>query len=233
MFESIEDAGRGALALNNLGVDLLRRQCYSQAHDTLRDAAQVIMVVAKNKEEGITSVRECNVSAMLREAYQRLARPQKTAFFHIPISPESPISAVQLESEEFDMENERDLGIAASVVAYNAALSHFRLSQFGDYKSLSSIHGLHCQAQSFFQTSYLLLILSLPEMDGTCDSPHVLNCIIRVITGLIESSKDVPVTVSSEKFISEASIEQLNQVVLELHLWYKESQSAFIGAAAA
>jgi hypothetical protein len=234
MYQSAQQASRGAFALNNLGVHLLARQCYSQAHDTLRDAALVIMVVAKNKHAGIIHARECDVSEMLADAYRRFSKPQGSSNWvhHHDLSfSESALTPIQLESEEFDMESERDLGIVASVVAYNSALSHLQLAYCHEYVQASE--DLLCLAQRFFQTAYFLLFMSLPEIDGRCTPMHVLSCVIRVIMGLVQSVMDTPAAYSIESWVSGSDIDQLNLVVMELQQWYKESASAFIGAPAA
>jgi hypothetical protein len=234
MYQTVQEASRGAFALNNLGVHLLARQCYLQAHDTLRDAAFVIMVVAKNKREGIIDVRECDVSELLTDAYRRFSKPQGSsscAYHPGLLVGESALTPIQLESEEYDMESERDLGVVASVVAYNSALSHLRLSYCSDYGHASE--DLLCLAQRFFQTAYFLLFMSLPEVDGRCTPSHVLSCVIRVITGLIESVKDIPAELLVNSWVSGSDIGQLNLVVMELQQWYRESASASVGAPAA
>jgi hypothetical protein len=231
MYQTIQDAGRGAFALNNLGVHLLARQCYVQAHETLRDAALVVMEVAKNKDEGIISTRECNVQEMLGDAYHRFSKPQRSS--NRPPDTELALAPIQLESEEFDMESERDLGIVASVVAYNSALSHLRLSYCTDSDYRHSSEDLCFLAQRYFQTAYFLLFMSLPEIDGRCTAMHLLSCVIRVISGLLQSIKGVPAASLADSWVSGSDVEQLNLVVTELRLWYKESASAIVGAPAA
>jgi hypothetical protein len=230
MLQSIDDAGRGAFVLNNLGVELLLKQCYVQAHETLRDAALVVMVIARSKQGGVIDSDECNVADRLVDAYRRFSKPSSLCSRQIDfIHSRAPaaLSPIVLDAEEFDLHCERDLGIVASVVAYNSALSHLRLSEFSQYARESG--DLRFLAQRFFQTAYLLMFMSLPEIDGRCTSLHVIGCVIRVIAGLIESVKSVP----GSQVLTGAEVEQLGLVVSELRDWYNESGLAVVGAAAA
>jgi hypothetical protein len=230
MLLSIDDAGRGAFVLNNLGVELLLKQCYVQAHETLRDAALVVMVIARSTQGGAVDSDECNVADMLVDAYRRFSKPSSLRSSQtdaIHCRPPTALTPIELDAEEFDLHCERDLGIVAAVVAYNSALSHLRLSEFRQHACESG--DLRFLAQRFFQTAYLLLFMSLPEIDGRCTSLHVIGCVIRVITGLIESAKSVP----ASQVLTGAEVEQLGLVVSELQDWYNESGLTVVGAAAA
>lgn len=209
------------------------KHCHVQAHETLRDAALVVMVIARSKQDGAIDSDECNVADMLVDAYRRFSKPSSMShsrqadFRHCGSAAAAPLSPIELDAEEFDLHSERDLGIVAAVVAYNSALSHLRLSESTEYACESD--DLRFLAQRFFQTAYLLLFMSLPEIDGRCTSLHVIGCVIRVITGLIESAKKVP----SSQVLTGAEVEQLGLVVSELRDWYNESGLTVVGAAAA
>jgi hypothetical protein len=75
---------RAAISLNNTGVALLQRRCYTQGFATLRDAVAAMSSVSRriNQQEdgpndGDDSSRETPcVSAMIHQAAKRLAKPE-------------------------------------------------------------------------------------------------------------------------------------------------------------
>jgi hypothetical protein len=74
---------KAAVHLNNTGVALLQRRCYSQAIETLRDAVAIMKIVCA-RSEGLQAPvflqgKECSgadIPINLHEAAQRMANPQ-------------------------------------------------------------------------------------------------------------------------------------------------------------
>jgi hypothetical protein len=66
---------RSALALNNMGVSLLKNQCYVQALETLRDASSLIKVTAADQKECLSSFDMKIIERKHQQALQRLALP--------------------------------------------------------------------------------------------------------------------------------------------------------------
>jgi hypothetical protein len=66
---------RSALALNDMGVSLLKDHCYAQALDTLRDAFSLIKVTATDQQECQSSFGMKIAERIHQQALQRLAQP--------------------------------------------------------------------------------------------------------------------------------------------------------------
>lgn len=63
---------RAAIALNSIGVSLLEKKCFSQAHDTLREAAIAMRQASLKRDSQVGEKTE----SYLVEASKRLLNPQ-------------------------------------------------------------------------------------------------------------------------------------------------------------
>src|SRR3569623_479471 len=66
----LEHVARGAIALNNMAVLMSERQQYALAHDTLKDAAQLMKLVTLNE---LPESVDQETASMLHAAHQRLS----------------------------------------------------------------------------------------------------------------------------------------------------------------
>src|SRR3569623_363060 len=142
---------RTALALNNMGVALLQNACYEQAILTFQDA----VLLMKQTCRGEKAVCFIDADTKLREANQRIARPQQSNVVDwFPVSVRSSsddptreemdatlesrpftndaVYAIRFDSIGMDQNCELDASVSCDIILQNFALAHLCFSQCVD-----------------------------------------------------------------------------------------------------
>lgn len=150
---------RAAIAINNIGWALFERGCHDQAHQTLKEAAHV-MVALMNDDDAAAGGEETRqaVEAILRDANLRLAFPR-------PSSPPPPSwsgreeglllrpEPLRLDVDEWVADAPFDF---VAIAVHNSAVSYY-------YQSLSAANDpdaqrrLRSTAVSLLRTSYSII----------------------------------------------------------------------------
>jgi hypothetical protein len=115
---------RAAIALNNIGWTLLDKECYDHAHQTLKDAARVMVALIHGDSSG-QETRQY-VDSRLRAANQRLASTYRTACPSWPgpqRGREGCPEPLRVDVDEFVVDTLSPDFVA--IAGHNCAVSHF------------------------------------------------------------------------------------------------------------
>jgi hypothetical protein len=175
-----ESVWRAAIAINNIGWSLLERECYDQAHLTLKDAAlAMVALVYDGEPEARQSVEAC-----LRAANQRLAFPHRS----LPLAPlerEKFPEPLRLDVDEF-------IAIDASLEFVAIALHNSAVSYF--FQSIAAAHTpdvqliLSSKSVSLLELSYSII----SHVGGYAPSTfaHSLRILENLLTVMAGSGRD-------------------------------------------
>jgi hypothetical protein len=119
-FRSDQAVCRAAIALNNIGWSLLERECYDQAHLTLKDAALAMISLVHDGE----GQAQWMVEASLYAANQRLAFPRRSSPPPAALERETCPEPVRLDVDELVVVDAAPLDFVA-IAVNNIAVSHF------------------------------------------------------------------------------------------------------------
>lgn len=206
---------RAAIAINNVGCSLLERSCYDQAHQTLRDAAQAMVMLLGDDGDETRRL----VASKLFAADQRLAFPRDTAPLILQDGGKCP-APLRLDVEELGLEESPDLVLLSAITVHNSAVSCF-------YQSIDASHSpdkrksLQSKAMLLLQSSYSLI------KGGSAFTPsslihalHILENLHRIlllsITSTIEEGQEPAESSVSESFALDAELTQLRAMAQTL-----------------
>jgi hypothetical protein len=163
---------RAAIAINNVGCSLLERSCYDQAHQTLKDAAQaMVMLLGDDGDETRRSV-----ASKLCDADQRLAFPCDASPFILQDGGKCP-APLRLDVEALDLDESPDLIVMSAITVHNSAVSCF-------YQSIDLSHSpekrrsLQSKAMVLLQSSYTLI------QGGSAFTPSTLIHALHILENL-------------------------------------------------
>jgi hypothetical protein len=146
---------RAAIALNNIGWTLLDKECYDQAHQTLKDAAHVMVAIIHGDSSGHETRQ--SVESRLRAANQRLASTYSAACPSWPgpqRGREGCPEPLRVDVDEFVVDTLSPDFVA--IAGHNCAVSHFYQSMLVAHAPDAQRHHL-AAAVSLLRWSYSII----------------------------------------------------------------------------
>lgn len=201
---------RAAIAMNNLGCSMLDRGCYAQAHQTLTDAAQVMVKLTSTNEdddhnESSTRHRhDADCVAQQLELLSKLhaANQRHAASMLISLSPRklSCLKPLRLEPEIFDANETADLYLMSAIAVHNMALSCLCQSMDTD-QAKERREKLQTKAITLLQSSYRLI----REGDHGTWAATTIQVAIHILESLTQAiaTSDIPEDSGHRKLFTE------------------------------
>ena len=203
-----EQIYRGAIALNNIGVDLLeRKRAYQQALATLIDATNAMKIALRNirlSETGGRLPQTVDISAMLERASKRCSRPtpmERQSSFrmlnladnhnhilqgHNPLLESIyPIRIDDVSSDIYCPGSLSDPDVQAAILVYNLGLANLCLARINGVPLQENLQ-LH-QAISLFHLSNDILERCSAELEDELTLRKSACVNMAVVSGLIQA----------------------------------------------
>jgi hypothetical protein len=234
-----QQAYRTAIAINNVGCFLLNRRCYPQAHQTLVDATQVMLRLARDEVAlAQTSLHHDeawrDLSCRLHAADQRLAFPKKSVTdtqskHHLSSTRQyQRPSVLRVEAEDFDVDDESDLVLMSAITLHNLALSFLCQALEDPEQCFRKREKLQTKAISLLKTSYRLV-----QENDVAWSERTLRLALHILESLTQATLVSDFPHESSQHVIFAELEQLRMVVRDLAVDVDSSSSFVVAAAAA
>jgi hypothetical protein len=223
---------RAAIAINNVGCSLLERSCYEQAHQTLKDAAQAMVMLLGD----VGDETQRSVASKLLAADQRLAFPCDASPLILQGGGKFP-APLRLDVDALDLDDSPDLIVMSAITVHNSAVSCF-------YQSIDLSHSpdkrrsLQSKAMVLLQSSYTLIKGGGAFTPSTLiHALHILENLSRILrlspTSPIQEEQEPVETVVPESFALDAELTQLRAMVQTLESAHAHIFGRSVFAAAA
>jgi hypothetical protein len=199
---------RIAISLNNAAVTLFERNCYNEAHNTIQNAARVMMQLEDLEEPSLSMVDfNESIQEWMQLANEQLAQLQSNAL-SIPfnfmcderfIGPAYPM---RIEWNDCEYENASDLWLQSTMIIHNAGLSFFFQACLAGSAATADI--LVATAIRLFKTAY--------ENYAVRDDFLTCTCMIPVVNTL---------TALAKSFFAAGLLEDMEECFVKLEIMRK------------
>jgi hypothetical protein len=228
---------RGAVALNNIGVDLLERKCYGQALVTIVDATVAMKTALRNPgNASLTPNDTIHVAEMVERANKRRSRPspmERQTSLDMLNQADNILYPIRIGDVHADLRcpsNLSDPDVQGAIVLYNFALANLCVAQTSHHTNVRETKLKH--ASFLFELCNSILEQRAAETEDKLTFRQLACMNVAVLSGLLR-------TVSSESIFTEktkalyAQLYTMRSAIKDLDDYLDEYTSGIRSAAAA